>query len=528
MKKIRWLLLPISLVFITYFNSLNYDFVSDDLAFLLNNKVLVSSPVEEYFQNGVWTFSSLGYSEDPLYRPLALLNYRVQSKLWGDNPMGFHFANILAHAMVTILVFQILLFLIPSASLKSVALATSVFAVHPVQVESVCWILGNNDIWAALWSFVSIVLLFNANGGKKLFMIGMSMATMFAAMLTKEVAYTLPILMAILLFIRKDKFTLKHIFLLTSLSIIILVAVLILRNNAVESTGLAFSFDGVGSAFVYFLGYVKSSIFPYPQRFYLVKPLNGMVAPWEMIIGLIAIVGFVILVWKHKKDRGFLILSAILFLVILTPALAVSFHTVRPTFASRLLYLAILPISMIVLFLLYNNETNNKKLMERIVMIVITAFVIISKLNESSWKDQGSFVQLAMKSTPMNFALHIDMGDYYIEKRQLYEAIKCYISATNISAKDETKVIAHERLGEIYAQNKSFNKARQEFNAILTIDPDNSSARNGLGNIAWLTGDLTTAKMQYEQALKFNSENIKARKNLEAVNRLLSNKHSQE
>ena len=166
--------------------------------------------------------------------------------------------------------------------------------------------------------------------------------------------------------------------------------------------------------------------------------------------------------------------------------------------------------------------------MERIVMIVITAFVIISKLNESSWKDQGSFVQLAMKSTPMNFALHIDMGDYYIEKRQLYEAIKCYISATNISAKDETKVIAHERLGEIYAQNKSFNKARQEFNAILTIDPDNSSARNGLGNIAWLTGDLTTAKMQYEQALKFNSENIKARKNLEAVNRLLSNKHSQE
>lgn len=520
----KWLLLPVLLVIITFSSSLNYDFVGDDIAFLVNNQTLVSQPFTEYFQLGVWSFSSLGLSEDPLYRPLALLNYRLQSELWGGNPIGFHFVNLLAHAMVTVLVFLLLAFLIPSATSKSIALATSIFAVHPVQVESVCWILGNNDIWAALWSFTAIILLFNMRDKNKLYTIGLAMLAIFAAMLTKEVAYTLPGLLAILFLFREDKFTLKRNVILTVLSAVILVVVLLLRNNAVESPGLFFSIDGIGNAFTYFLGYVKTTIFPLPQRFYLVKPTLGMVAPWEMIIGLLAITGFTVLLWKEKKDRRFLMLSAILYLIILAPALAVSFHAVRPTFASRLLYLAIFPLSMVVLFLLNNHAAEKKKLMERLVMAVILVFTFISIWTGSSWKDQGSFIQLAMASTPNNYALHIDMGDFYIKKGELNEAIKSYNSAKNISSNNRTKIIAHERLGEIYAQQKSFKSARQEFEAVLKIEPESSSARNGMGNIAWLSGDLNAAKKQYEMALLSDPKNHMAERNLAAIKNLLSQK----
>ncbi len=66
------------------------------------------------------------------------------------------------------------------------------------------------------------------------------MLAAMAAMFTKEVGYTFPAIMATLLFFRKDQFSLKQIFTLTGLSSILLIIVLFLRNNAIESSELIF------------------------------------------------------------------------------------------------------------------------------------------------------------------------------------------------------------------------------------------------------------------------------------------------
>ena len=132
-----------------------------------------------------------------------------------------------------------------------------------------------------------------------------------------------------------------------------------------------------------------------------------------------------------------------------------------------------------------------------------------------------------MSSTPDNIALNNNMGDYYSEIGKRDEAIESYrfvvtaaLNKRHVNKRD--KALAHERLGRIYAKAKSWDKARSEFEAILLIDPGNSSARNDLGNIAWLSGDLITAKKHYEMALLNDPENTIAQQNLSAVNRLLS------
>jgi hypothetical protein len=518
----KWGLLPVFLVIISYSASVNYGFVSDDRAFLVNNNKLTSQAVSEYFHKGVWEFSTFNVSKGQLYRPLALLNYRLQSNLFGEYPRGYHIINISAHLLVTYLVFMLLSLLIPASSVKSLALATSVFAVHPVHVESVCWILGSNDVWATLWSLAAIILLFRYKHKNELIYAILAMVAVFAAMLTKELAYILPGLIAISLFYRKDKFPLKHILVLSVISGLLLGLVLLFRKGAVESPEFILSSERFVNAFAYLLGYVKMTVLPLPQKFFLTDPSMGVVAKWEIVLGISVVIGYCILFWKRKDGRILLFISAIWYILILLPGLAASFHAFRSTYASRLLYFALFPLSMIILWLLDSPDKKFSRFMERFVMTVIMVFMVITVWTGFTWKNQGSFLQLAMKSTPDNFALHIDMGDYYMETGKPNEAIRSYENAANNMASTKARIPSHQRLGEIYGKNNQLEKAQLQFEAILMIDSLNPSGLNGLGNIAALKGDLHTAKKSYEKVLKFHPADAIAKNNLELVNRQIA------
>src|SRR5205809_1941110 len=70
------------------------------------------------------------------YYPLLYTSYWLQQRLWGDSTTGYHLVNILLHIGCVVLVLRILRFLrIPGAEL-----ATIIFALHPVNVETVAWI----------------------------------------------------------------------------------------------------------------------------------------------------------------------------------------------------------------------------------------------------------------------------------------------------------------------------------------------------------------------------------------------------
>src|SRR5438874_2690064 len=70
------------------------------------------------------------------YYPLLYSSSWVQERFWRDSPTGYHLVNLLLHIGCVVLVLRILRFLrIPGAEL-----ATIIFALHPVNVETVAWI----------------------------------------------------------------------------------------------------------------------------------------------------------------------------------------------------------------------------------------------------------------------------------------------------------------------------------------------------------------------------------------------------
>ena len=94
---------------------------------------------------GPWWFGST--DGGGLFRPLTLTSFTLEWGAWSGSPFGFHLVSVLAHAVVSLLVFLVLARL----ASRTAALAGAIlFAVHPVHVEAVANVVGRGEIYAAM------------------------------------------------------------------------------------------------------------------------------------------------------------------------------------------------------------------------------------------------------------------------------------------------------------------------------------------------------------------------------------------
>ena len=119
---------------------------------------------------------------------MVYTTFWLEHKLWGLAPLGYHLVNILLHAANVLLLWRLLLRLpVPGAWLIA-----AVFAVHPVHVESVAWIIERKDLLSALFYLTAVLtwirFVEEPRGG--LYTLALGLFT--AGLLSKSVVITLP------------------------------------------------------------------------------------------------------------------------------------------------------------------------------------------------------------------------------------------------------------------------------------------------------------------------------------------------
>jgi 4-amino-4-deoxy-L-arabinose transferase-like glycosyltransferase len=181
--------------FLAYAETLRYQFVFDDTEQILQNPMVQSwHNVPRFFTQHVWG-DVFPNAPGDYYRPVFLLWLLINYSLFGQGPFGWHLTTVFAHIAVTLLVF-----LLARKILKdpiSSGIASMIFGLHPVHIESVAWVSGVTDSLLAMLFIPAFLCYLNYRDpeqSRRSRWLWGSLVLYALALLAKETAIVLPLM----------------------------------------------------------------------------------------------------------------------------------------------------------------------------------------------------------------------------------------------------------------------------------------------------------------------------------------------
>src|SRR5262245_46525519 len=190
-----WLagLVLVALTVFAYQPAWNAGFIWDDDAYVTQNSLLTAPDGLKR----IW-FSLDSPSQ---YFPLVYTTFRFERALWGLNAAGYHWVNLLLHAVNALLVWRLLTRLkIPGAWL-----AAAIFALHPVNVESVAWTTQLKNVQSLFFSLLALLtwIEFVETDRHRGRWYGLTLLFYALALLSKTTACTLPAALLLILWLKR-------------------------------------------------------------------------------------------------------------------------------------------------------------------------------------------------------------------------------------------------------------------------------------------------------------------------------------
>ena len=173
----------VALVAVSYHPALYGGFVWDDIAIERESVIHAWSGIRD-----IW-LSPHTITREGHYWPLVLHVVLARSQALGrSTPLGYHAVNLALHALNTALVWRLL----ERAGVPGAWLAAALFAVHPVHVQSVAWVIERKDLLSALFYLLAALawLRFEASPRARRYLLVLVLYV--AALLSKSVAVTFP------------------------------------------------------------------------------------------------------------------------------------------------------------------------------------------------------------------------------------------------------------------------------------------------------------------------------------------------
>ena len=499
-------------------------FVWDDLVFIRDNGAI----------RGLWPPARFLDAPPGMgQRPLLMLSYALDFRLYGLQPWGYHLTNLLLHLLCVLgVVF------LGKALFKNcpVALfAGALFAVHPGHAEAVISFLGRSDLLATaflLWGFLGYLRSSEFQGSSAQLLLSSSVLSFALACLVKDTAVVFLALIILWDLAQGNHSPEKRR--TTVLRWFSFLAVLVFYGvfRGLMAGGMEDKVRWWGGSpwkttllvFAAYGEYLRLAIVPtWLSPWYEVDQLSALSLKigLGMALALLTVLGLRLLF--RRPTPGFFLLGW--FALGLSPVLlSWLFIGLGPgvwgvlpgtLMAERWFYpssaAACLAGAWGWFYLWGKSRFILRWALMGLLAVLLLLFGIRSYTWTLVWKDQKTLGQTILSRFPRSYLGHLALGTGLMEEGRFEDGVKHYDEA--VALRPDLAWIRYNYAVALRDIGR-YPEAVEHYRTALALQPMNSLAHNNLGTILYEQGRTAEAEAEYREAIRCDPNHIKARVNL--------------
>ena len=504
--------LIVLLTVVVYLPALRGGFIWDDDSYVTENQALRS--LEGLGK--IWTQPGTELQ----YYPLSYSGFWVQYHLWNLHPFGYHLINILLHAVNAVLLWGVLRRLAVPGSWW----AAAIFALHPVQVESVAWITEFKNVTSVTFSLLTLLAFLrcrplSASGTSATWdrrFYAVAILLFVCALLCKTAVCCLPVVLAVLLWWKLDRLTKRDILALIpwfAASLILGLITVRVESHLPEAgpTDWAVSMIHRGLLAGRALWFYAGKVFwPHPLTF-IYPRWNIEVTTGRQYLFPLAAVAVVIALWWLRRRMGKGPLAGVVcFVAMLLPVLGFfNIYFFRFSYVTdHFQYLACSGLMALAVGAGATIADRTGRRGRHLAAVVGVGVLLL--LAVSTWKQTHIYQDLetlwrdTLAKNPNAWIAHNNLGVILEPRGRSPEAIEHYEQALRIKS-DYAE--AHYNLGTLLGEAGRVPEAIDHLEQAVRIKPNYAEAHYNLGKALMVSGRVPEAVEHYEQALRLNPNN---------------------
>jgi protein O-mannosyl-transferase len=488
---------------VLYSGTLFFQFVWDDGPQIVDNPLIRSwHSLSRVFVSDLWYHAA---RQQIYYRPLfvawSILNYAVV----GMRPWGWHLGAILMHLGATLTVFWLSRRL--GLEYWTAALATVIFALHPIHIECVAWISSASDSMVTMFAALAFVAFLNARDPGSTNRLAWRMASLVllaCALLTKEMAVSFAGLVGIYVWLypsRNENRKLEKLWAALVAMVpyaAVTLGYVVLRKLVLWRSPLQFDpkhgYGDMALTLPYVLAfYLKQLLFPlgltglYYTPYVTTQTLTEVVLP---VLILSAVAGLIYF-WARKTGDWVVTFAGCWMLISLAPALYLRNFGNGDFVRDRYVYLASIGFAILaakaIRLLPAVKGWSSAAVQGTAIAVVCVAYVGMSLPQQAYWDSDLLIYARGHQLYPENPYASIGLGREYSRRGAYDRAITLVEDAVRRNPDDTYEIYG---LAEVYIVAGRKTEGRKALEYALSLRPEYVESETGSSTVAALWGEL--------------------------------------
>jgi len=473
----------------------------------------------------LWSFGTNNPAAN--WHPLTWMSHMLDVSWYGTNPSGHHFTNVALHCLGVVLLF-VFLARVTGNPLRSAAVA-ALFAVHPLNVESVAWVAERKAVLCMVFLLLTMLAYVDYVRKRSIGRYLLVVLLFALALMSKIMVITLPFALIMLDYwplhripslrrrgadsgaqpAQSESPSFLHAFRASVVEKIPLflmsaaagwITLRIHRAEGALAGAMPLGWRLKNATYSY-MAYLGKAVWPSNLSAFYPHPENSLSA-LAVAMAAVLILAITVLVWRFR-DKGYLVFGWLWFLGTMVPMGGIV-QSGRQGMADRYIYIPILGLLIALIWLLADAaERFQIRLFVTAICFAMVAgsYAYAAHLQIGYWRDSYTLFGHALQVTRNNGLAENNFGAALMELGHPQLAGQHFVAAVRLTPDDTS---AHYNLGVVLQGQNQFDAAVQQYKFVIakSIDPlERTRAHNNLGVLYLATNNFPAALAELNAAI---------------------------